>query len=335
MTVISAAVFAIGVCYFWPTMIGSAAEYTPKTGAFTGEVTLIDRSGREKPCLLTAARIVDENGKLIRFYGTMMDISELHDARRHLEEQNFQLAASNRAKSEFLANMSHELRTPLNAIIGFSEIIRDNLLGNPGDRRYNEYARDIYESGTHLLQVINDILDLAKIEAGKLDLMEETVDLKSLVASAIRLIGGRAESHGISVQADLDSLGFRLFADGRKIKQILINLIGNAIKFTEKASALEDGGVKIEVCDSGIGIDAKDIPKVLMPFGQVDSGLGRKYEGTGLGLPLTQAMVELHGGRLTLDSAIGQGTTVTISLPAERIWRGDTLSQASAQAVGA
>jgi PAS domain S-box-containing protein len=295
-------------------------------GSYTGEVTLLGKNGKAVPCLLTAAKIVDDRGNLIRFYGTMMDISELHDARQNLERQNLQLAASSRAKSEFLANMSHELRTPLNAIIGFSEIIRDNLLGDPSDFRYNEYARDIHDSGTHLLQVINDILDLAKIEAGKLELVEEKVDVRPMIESVVRLIDGRAASHSITIEADLESLDFRIWADARKLKQILINLLSNAVKFTPDGGKIaiaadrsDPDTVTISVLDSGIGIAEDDIAKVLSPFGQVDGGLGRKYEGTGLGLPLTQAMVELHDGRLELESIVGQGTTVRILLPESRI----------------
>jgi signal transduction histidine kinase len=233
---------------------------------------------------------------------------------------------ANRSKTEFLANMSHELRTPLNAIIGFSEIMRDELLGPLGDKRYGQYARDIHGSGSHLLEIINDILDLSKIEAGKHDLVEDTVELSAVVKGCLTLLGERAQSAGVALQQQLPDDLPALRADPRKVKQVMLNLLTNAVKFTRSGGSVTviaerrpSGDVAVQVSDTGIGIDPADFERVMAPFGQVDTGLGRKYEGTGLGLPLARAFTELHGGTLELDSAPDEGTTVTVVLPKERV----------------
>ncbi len=237
--------------------------------------------------------------------------------------------AANRAKTEFLANMSHELRTPLNAIIGFSQVIRDQTFGTNRSEKYVEYARDINCSGQHLLGVINDILDLAKIEFGKATLYEETFPLDDLVQGCLRLIQDRAVQNGLELTYDAPRIPPILRADERKLKQILINLLSNAVKFTPAGGRIwvtveeeTDGGLALTVADNGIGIAPEDIERALAPFSQVDSSLARKYDGTGLGLPLSKALAELHGGSLQLASQLGSGTRVTVRLPAERIeWR--------------
>ncbi|MBV8653537.1 MAG: PAS-domain containing protein [Alphaproteobacteria bacterium] len=236
--------------------------------------------------------------------------------------------AASRSKSEFLANMSHELRTPLNAVMGFAEIIRDALMG-PVDQRYQDYARDIYESGGHLLSVIKDVLDLSKIEVGRLDLQEETIDLAALIASCESIVKGRAKEAGLTLAAELpDELP--VLCDGRRMKQIVLNLLSNAVKFTpsggrvsvmarQLASSEYGGGeLAIAVTDTGIGMRPEDVAIALEPFRQIDSAMTRRYEGTGLGLPLVQRLVALHGGTLQIDTAPGIGTTVTITLPASR-----------------
>jgi two-component system cell cycle sensor histidine kinase PleC len=232
---------------------------------------------------------------------------------------------ANRTKSEFLANMSHELRSPLNAIIGFAEIMKDQLFGPLGTPQYKEYSQDIWSSGTHLLELINDILDLSKIEAGKLDLQEEEVNIRDVVDTCVRLVANRAQKGEIKIHTDIAAEAPKLWADERKLKQILLNLLSNAVKFTRPGGTVSvtstvapTGDVVLRVIDTGIGIAANDIPKALAAFGQVDSSLSRKYEGTGLGLPLTKALVELHGGTLTLESQVNVGTTVCVSLPAVR-----------------
>jgi signal transduction histidine kinase len=222
--------------------------------------------------------------------------------------------------------MSHELRTPLNAIIGFSEIIEKEMFGPIGSPRYTEYANDIHESGTHLLNLINDILDVSKAEAGKIELQESQILLADLVDASLRLILPRARESAVALtEPHVDHLP-PVRADERRLKQVLINLLSNAVKFTPSGgrvsleARLEPGrGLAIRVRDTGIGMAPEDIPRALEPFGQIDSRLARKYEGTGLGLPLSKALVELHGGKLEIESEQGMGTTVTVLLPPERI----------------
>ncbi|MFP6731534.1 MAG: PAS domain-containing sensor histidine kinase [Alphaproteobacteria bacterium] len=233
---------------------------------------------------------------------------------------------ANRTKSEFLANMSHELRTPLNAIIGFSEVMKDGMFGPIGSPKYAEYVKDINASGAHLLELINDILDLSKIEAGKTELNDEIVDVMRVLKSCLTLVKERAQAGGLELSCDAASNLPALYIDERKLKQILINLLSNAIKFTPTGGKVtiriwshSDDGYVFQVADTGIGIALIDIPKALAPFSQIDSDLNRKYDGTGLGLPLTKALAELHGGSLDLQSEVGVGTTVTVRFPAERI----------------
>jgi signal transduction histidine kinase len=234
--------------------------------------------------------------------------------------------AADRAKTEFLANMSHELRTPLNAIIGFSEMMVSGIPSLNRPEKQTEYARDIHESGCHLLDVINDILDLAKIEAGKAELHEQEVDLVKVVHACMRLIHERAGENGLRLQCRVPQEALLLIADEVKLKQILINLLSNAVKFTPRggmvvlvAEVEPDHGLAVRVSDTGIGIAAADIPKILKAFVQIESHLSRVYEGTGLGLALSKALAELHGGSLNIDSEVGVGTTVTLRLPAERV----------------
>ncbi len=233
---------------------------------------------------------------------------------------------ANRAKTEFLANMSHELRTPLNAIIGFSEMMELQLLGRLSDK-YREYAGSIHASGTHLLEIINDILDISRIESGDVELIEERFTPLSAVESSARLIDKRARAKNIEVSIYVAPDLPQFFADTRKIKQVLINLLSNAVKFTDDGGKVSvsarrlESGLAIAVSDNGIGMRASDIPTALAPFGQVDSALERKFEGTGLGLPLSKTLVELHGGTLRIDSELGRGTTITITLPEERLVR--------------
>jgi signal transduction histidine kinase len=236
---------------------------------------------------------------------------------------------ANRTKTEFLANMSHELRTPLNAIMGFSELMKGQMLGPVGNPTYVEYARDIHQSAAHLLQIINDILDLSKVEAGKIELDEHSIDVHALVGTSLRLVGERAHEAGVIVTNDVSPDLPPLRADQRLLKQILINLLSNSIKFTEKggsvrvqASREPTGVMSISVVDSGIGISQEDLPKVMEPFRQADAALSRKYEGTGLGLPLVKSFVELHRGVFELKSQLGVGTTATMRFPRDRVIEG-------------
>ncbi len=233
---------------------------------------------------------------------------------------------ASRTKSMFLATMSHELRTPLNAIIGFSELIGGEMFGPAGNNSYREYANDIRESGQHLLDLINDILDLSKCDSGSDELHEENIEISEITRSARWLLAGHAQDSNVELATELSEGAPMLRADKLKLKQILINLLSNAIKFTDpggkvtlKAWCSMNSGYVFQVVDTGIGIALEDIPKALSPFQQIDNRLNRRYQGTGLGLPLSKSLIEMHGGSLDLQSQVGVGTTVTVRFPAERI----------------
>jgi len=235
-----------------------------------------------------------------------------------------QLEAASRHKSEFLANMSHELRTPLNAIIGFSEVLLERMFGDLNEKQ-DEYLKDIFASGRHLLSLINDILDLSKIEAGKMELELTRFDLPAAIDNALTLVKGRAANHGITLTPDVDRRLGEFVADERKLKQVLVNLLSNAVKFTPEGGRVEiravraDGSVEIAVSDTGIGIAAEDQELIFEEFRQAGGDYTRKREGTGLGLALARRFVELHGGRIWVKSELGKGSTFTFTLP-ERPW---------------
>jgi len=231
--------------------------------------------------------------------------------------------ASSKIKSEFLANMSHELRTPLNAILGFSEILAAQLYGPLGHKKYVEYAEDVHKSGAHLLELINDVLDLSKIDSGKMELRESVFSVRELVDDAVLLVGGKAKDH-VKLEVSMpDSV--QVLADKRLTKQILINLLSNAIKFTPKGGSVTVGarksrqGLEICVADTGIGMDAAQLEKAFSPYGQINSQIAQTHQGTGLGLPIAQSMARLQGGDIIAQSTPGQGTRMTLILPENRI----------------
>jgi PAS domain S-box-containing protein len=262
---------------------------------------------------------------------TLIDITEgrqrerdLIAAQGRLERQAQQLAAANAAKSQFLANMSHELRTPLNAILGFSEILRDAVLG-PLDARYVEYASDIHSSGVHLLGLVNDLLDLSKIDAGKLELRDELVDLGEVIHDSCRLMSEKARAGGLSIiLPDVTTLP-AVMADRVRLKQILLNLLSNAVKFTSAGGSItisttcSPTGLTIAIADTGIGMRPEDIPIALEPFRQIESSYARNHQGTGLGLPLAKSLTELHGGTFEIESQASKGTIVRVWLPPTRL----------------
>lgn len=252
--------------------------------------------------------------------------AELAQGATELRAARDQAENANRSKSEFLALMSHELRTPLNAVIGFSEMIKEETFGPVGSPKYRDYAEDIHASGRHLLEVINDILDLSKVEAGAEELLEEVVVAGDLAKAAMTLVQGRASRGGVALDLDLPNEPVTLMADERKLKQILINLLSNSVKYTQSGGSCNlkvrsdaSKGLIFTISDTGIGIADNDIPRVLSQFGQVQNRLNRKLTGSGLGLPLTMALVNLHGGTMSIESAVGLGTTVTVILPPQRI----------------
>jgi signal transduction histidine kinase len=248
---------------------------------------------------------------------------------------------ANRAKDEFLAHISHELRTPLNAIIGFSEMIEVQIARVPASDRILTYARDINTSGWHLNRMVNDLLDYAKFEAGKLELQDETVDFAKAVQACQTMVKAQLEAKGIAFERRFPDGLPLLVCDELKLKQILINLLSNAVKFTAErgkitveASIAPEGDFVFRVSDTGIGIAPEEIENVFLPFYQLNSHISRKYEGTGLGLPLTKAFVELHGGTISIDSTPGKGTIVTVAMPPERVFHDQASGHDAARARG-
>ena len=291
-----------------------------------GELKDQRKDGRMFWASASISPVKDEDGTITHFVAMHEDITERKLAEIRMREATELAEIANRAKSELLANMSHELRTPLNAILGFSGAMKSGVFGPLGNPRYEDYVEDILESSRHLLELINDVLDVSAIEAGKMTLHEQDLLPSKVSEAAIRLIRGRAEEGRVSltneVGADLPSL----HADERRVKQILLNLLSNAVKFTPENgrvvldATLDDGGSFVfTVSDTGIGMDGTGIAKAMSQFGQVDSALARKFEGTGLGLPLTRGLAEAHGGVIDIESEPGAGTTVTVRFPSDRV----------------
>ena len=279
---------------------------------------------------ITAIKLQDEARRLNEeklseaVDGLRSSEAQLAELARKYEAEKIRAEGANKAKSEFLANMSHELRTPLNAINGFSEIMLREMFGPLGDRRYKEYSQDILSSGQHLLALINDILDMSKIEAGKMNLKFEPVTLEDVIEDAVRLVHNRAEASGLTINVNLPVLP-EIEADYRALKQVLLNLLSNALKFTPHGGSItvfaelrgQGAGdrVRISVRDTGIGISAEDLTRLAQPFEQIESQHSKTQQGTGLGLALTKSLVEMHEGVLDMESQPGEGTTVSFTLP--------------------
>ncbi len=279
-------------------------------------------------CALAVAAIllvVISSALVVRSMGLQQRMARSQVERVRAKHALVAANAANAAQTRFLANMSHELRTPLNAIIGFGEMTRDALIG-PLDARYRDYATDIVSSGQHLLSLINDVLDIAKAEVGKLKLKEDVVDLAALVEECRRLCQLEATRAGLTLETAIQPELPPLFADRLRLKQVLLNLISNALKFSSNggvvritASYRACGSVVIGVADNGIGMTEEEARRAQEPFQQIDTSLGRRYEGAGLGLPIAKRLVELHGGTVTIKSAPAQGTTVAVELPPSRV----------------
>jgi PAS domain S-box-containing protein len=286
------------------------------------EENFADVHGQERPWLTSKCPIKNPDGVVTHVVTVAFDTSEHKRVEQLLIQARNEAEAASRAKAAFLATMSHELRTPLNAIIGFSDLIRQAVHGPVGSAKYREYAGDIGESGRFLLAIINDILDLAKIEAGQVTLNAEAVDVVDLLNRCRRFVELRAREQEIEIVVEAEDGLPATHADARLLTQIVTNLLTNAVKFSPRtgrvglsAASADDGYLEIRVADQGIGMDEEELQAALRPFEQVDREHARKHEGTGLGLPIVKGLVELHGGELAIRSARGVGTTATVRLP--------------------
>ena len=303
------------------------AHLKGKTADFTAECRLSTRKTDERVrwFRISGMALRDRAGWAYRMAGSVGDITEKIEFESELIRAKERAEIANRVKTEFLANMSHELRTPLNAIIGFSDVMLSKLFGDMAPR-YSDYIENIRDSGAHLLAVINDILDVSRIEAGRMELRPERVNVAQLVDAAMRLVRDRAHEQGLSLTRKVAKDMPDILVDNQRMKQVLLNLLSNAVKFTPedgkvtvKASKTRSGDVLIVVQDTGIGMSEQEVKIALTPFGQVDSKLARRFEGTGLGLPLTKSFVELHAGTMTIKSKRGEGTVVSVLIPSDRV----------------
>lgn len=326
--------------------IGSVGNQSPTGNPSNVSYGALARFGRNEPsqtgnlpATLSTAR-GDFQPHLHKFPdgGTLLVLRDVSDLQRKEEDYQRQIAAlkaelaqaqhdrkdavdTARIRKDFLTATSHELRTPLNAILGFSEILTGEMFGPMQNERYLEYAKVIHQSGGHVLSLINDLLDLSKLDAGKLELCVEPVQILKVIIDCVRSVEPQATRDQVGISVHVYDGVDQLSVDKRRIHQMLLNLLSNALKFTPSGGEItieafrRGPDIAISVSDTGIGIRAEDIPKVLEPFGQVNSMLSQKHKGTGLGLPLTKELAELHGGSLTMESSVDAGTTVTITLP--------------------
>jgi len=291
---------------------------------FEGETFGLSLSGERLELAIKLSVLPGHERSWSKVLVSVVDQTERKRAERTVHAAKEQAETASRAKSEFLANMSHELRTPLNAIIGFAELMKSGLISTLEHERYRSYASDIHASGLHLLEIINDVLDVAKIEARENRLQEETLSLDTILSAVTQMMAEQIERADLSIlRHSGPTLPIR--ADERALRQILINLLSNAVKFTPPngriglGASTDAAGIRLWVSDTGIGIAAGDIPKLMQPFTQLDNSYRRKHRGTGLGLALVRSLAELHGGSVTIESAPGNGTTVSVTLPASRI----------------
>jgi PAS domain S-box-containing protein len=305
----------------WRAHEADIARHAP----FSDFIYLFTAHEAPRYCSVSGKPLFDEAGRFVGYRGSGRDVTEAIRSERRLRDALVTAETANRAKSEFLAGMSHELRTPLNAIIGFSDLVRSGIAGAMAPK-VMEYVEDIHYSGQHLLKMINDILEISRIEAGALTLNEAAVDVGEAVAACVRLLAPRANEGGLVLDVAIEDGMPALFIDETRLKQILLNLLSNAVKFTPaggrvtvQAMVIESGAMRVAVIDNGIGMTAEEVELAMQPFRQVNSNLARRSEGTGLGLPLTKAFVELHGGRLIVESTPGDGTTASIVFPRERV----------------
>jgi len=275
---------------------------------------------------LSITTVRDQNGEPINYLGIQEDITETKLAMAALQRAKEDAEYANHVKSQFLASMSHELRTPLNAIIGFSEMVMSEIFGPVGSPKYMEYTKDIHDSGQHLLELITDILDMSKIESGNLQLNETQVEISRIAESCRKLVNSRANEKDITLLADLPIPSPVVMGDSVRLKQIFINLLTNAVKYTPRGGDIamilaidEKGDLQIIITDTGIGMSEEDIPRALEPFSQIGDIMSDPSEGVGLGLYLTRSLVEMHGGELHIDSQLGHGTTITVYLPRSRV----------------
>ena len=291
-----------------------------------GEIMDRHKDGRLFWVSALISPVRDAAGEITHFVAMHEDITARRQAEESVRHAKEQAEVASRAKTELLANMSHELRTPLNAIIGFSYNILEEYFGPLENAKYREYITDIHASGTHLLDLINDILDVSAVEAGRMELHEEVLEVEAICEAAMRILVTKAQERHVALSGLRGKDLPLLYADPRRLKQIFLNLLSNAVKFTPEDGSVTcegeldgDGQLVIAVADTGIGMDEAGIAKALTLFGQVDSSLTRSHEGTGLGLPLTKGLMELHGGTLEVESEPGRGTRIILRFPADRV----------------
>jgi two-component system cell cycle sensor histidine kinase PleC len=337
----------VGLIYRTTFMMGLAHKYgnalyadKPVTHLMDAQPLIVDHStsvdeleariANEKPSALLRGFIVTRGGRYAGVASALsllrLSMARTQRRNRELEEARHRAEAANEAKSQFLAITTHELRTPLNAIIGFTDLMQNGTFGRIEPARYREYVTDIHSAANQLLAIINDMLDMAKVEQGKMTLRDEPVELKSLIDGTLRVMSERAQMALVALGSDLPDEPVTLRADARALRHILLNLLSNAVKFTPAGGAVSlrlhrppKGGIELTVADTGIGMAPEHIAVALTPFAQVENAYTRKYEGTGLGLPLVKSLVELHGAELAIDSRLGAGTAVHIHFGADRV----------------